>query len=251
MKLSIGKRILGRVLTEFFEAQQKSEHMYKFFKFLLNFSKTHQEYSSFIAFKKTYPKMNYSQLDQDLFCLYESSKGEIPKTFCEIGVGDGVVISNTYLLELEGWHGLLVEPNPIFHNSIKNKRLATLDKRAVSVVTGEGKIEFNRKPLLSKVIFAPNDDLHELDSKIQLVSINEILAIIGNEIGFLSLDIEGNEDLIIESLDFSNFKPYVVCVEHNYNLDKMTKIQLCLEKNGYKLKFKYLSRFDYWFIKLG
>ena len=249
MKRNIAERLVGRGLTEFFELQKNSNLVFKLSKYFLNLSKIHKEYSRFISFQKKFTKMNYSQLDQDLFCLYESSRGEIPKTFCEIGVGNGIEISNTYLLEQEGWSGLLVEPNPIFHAGINEVRSAILDKRAVSVVAGEGKIELGQKPLLSKVVYKNQEQLDSSDPKIELVNINEILECIGSEVGFLSLDIEGDEDLLVESIDFSKFSFHVLCVEHNYESCKMKRIRQHLEKNGYQLKFRHLSRFDYWFIK--
>ena len=38
--------------------------------------------------------------------------GPNPGYFIEIGGFDGVTLSNTYLLEQQGWSGLLVEPLP-------------------------------------------------------------------------------------------------------------------------------------------
>ena len=51
--------------------------------------------------------------------------------FVEVGAGDGVNLSNTHLLEtVLGWRGLLIEPNPLFHASIRRNRKAALETRA-------------------------------------------------------------------------------------------------------------------------
>ena len=53
--------------------------------------------------------MRYSQLGQDewVLSLY-GNQGY----FVDVGFYDGVVISNTYLLELAGWKGLGIDPFP-------------------------------------------------------------------------------------------------------------------------------------------
>ena len=43
--------------------------------------------------------------------------------FIDCAAGDAVTYSNTYFLEAQlGWEGLLIEPNPIFHKDIEEKR---------------------------------------------------------------------------------------------------------------------------------
>ena len=53
----------------------------------------------------------YAQNRQDIWALWEC--GTKPATFVEIGAGDGIHHSNTYLLESRfGWTGAVAEPQP-------------------------------------------------------------------------------------------------------------------------------------------
>ena len=58
--------------------------------------------------------------------------------FVEFGGGDGILHSNTYLLEKEfGWTGILVEPSKGYGDSICRNRTAIIDRRAVWSKSGE------------------------------------------------------------------------------------------------------------------
>ena len=75
-----------------------------------------------------------AQLLQDIVCLHlrrSGSKSRHQGYFIEIGVGNGVDLSNTHLFERGlGWDGLLVEPNPHFHTSIRENRKCKLATEA-------------------------------------------------------------------------------------------------------------------------
>ena len=64
-------------------------------------------------------KMSYSQFGQDLKVLsYHNNKSN--GYFIEIGAGDGVLESNTYLLEKKyGWNGICVDPAEYQFNELK------------------------------------------------------------------------------------------------------------------------------------
>ena len=54
--------------------------------------------------------MNYSQNNEQeiILNLFKGRTG----TFLDIGANDGITLSNTYALSLQGWKGLLVEASP-------------------------------------------------------------------------------------------------------------------------------------------
>ena len=80
-------------------------------KFLKNFI------DSFDAKKKV-----QSQLYQDVFASFIIGD-KFDKTFLEFGATDGFELSNSYMLEnSEGWRGVLSEPSPQWHNSLKKNR---------------------------------------------------------------------------------------------------------------------------------
>ena len=69
-----------------------------------------------------------------------------------------------------------------------------------------------------------------------------------NTIDYLSVDTEGSEYEILQGLNFELYKPNIITVEHNYNIQKRRKIYNLLVSKKYKRVFKSLSRFEDWYI---
>ena len=52
--------------------------------------------------------------------------------FLDIGAGDGVNISNTFILEKNfNWNGIVCDPLPTWHKSLEKNRKCIIDKRCV------------------------------------------------------------------------------------------------------------------------
>ena len=68
------------------------------------------------------------------------------------------------------------------------------------------------------------------------------------DIDFLSIDTEGSEKVILSSIDFSKFKPHVICIEHNYRKENRIFYKKFLKKKGYRLIYPGISRWDSWFV---
>jgi hypothetical protein len=66
-------------------------------------------------------------------------------------------------------------------------------------------------------------------------------------IDFLSIDTEGSEFEILNAFDFRKYSFGVICVEHNFTINR-DKIRALLEGNGYKQVHVELSEFDDWFV---
>ena len=106
----------------------------------------------------------YSQDREDLFIVENSTKLGIPElreigTYIDVGAGDGVFLSNTYLFELIGWKGVCVEPDPTQHDKARRCRDEVLHR----VVTQQrGLINFpcTDKHELSGMIEYPENNTH-------------------------------------------------------------------------------------------
>jgi hypothetical protein len=62
--------------------------------------------------------------------------------FVEFGATDGVVLSNTLLLEKQfGWNGICAEPNPKFFKELSKNRRCIVSNACIGSLSGE-KIEF-------------------------------------------------------------------------------------------------------------
>ena len=76
----------------------------------------------FVINVKNHSKFSKSQLFQDIFADF-IIKNKFDKTFFEFGATDGINLSNTFMLENNlDWSGLLSEPSPQWHRSLKKNR---------------------------------------------------------------------------------------------------------------------------------
>lgn len=169
--------------------------------------------------------------------------------FVDIGAHDGVSLSNTYFFEKAlGWKGICIEPIPEVFAELKKNRNAACIQGCIS--TSLGKKEFLRiqgkTEMLSGLIDA-YDPKHveriqreialEHDSTqtilVDCYLFNDLMQMHGIEkINFLSLDTEGGELEILQSIDFSRFEIDVIAVENNYNDPRFA---VFLESRGFQL----------------
>lgn len=200
-----------------------------------------------------------SQIFQDLFVLNEHNflnKGY----FIEIGAADGKYLSNTYMLEKEfNWSGLIVEPAKMWAQEIVKNRKCDISFDCVYSESGIS-IEFNEteKPEFSKINFHNNDspDYHEdlriKNNKIynlETISINDLFEKykVPKSINYLSIDTEGSEFEILNSLDFNSYDISIITVEHNFTPNR-EKINSLLTRKGFKQVSSEFSKFDDWYV---
>jgi FkbM family methyltransferase len=187
---------------------------------------------------------SYSQIGQDLEVLkrYNNKRDGF---FVEIGASDGIVFSNTYLLEkFFNWKGICVEPIPNRYESLcKNRPNSVCFDNAVYNVSN------------TQVIFdiANNFDLlsgisQNIDCHVQAVNANKSQIIVTtislNDLleksnapafmEYLSLDTEGSELEILKSLDFQKYTFGLIDVEHNHVEPRRSQIKELLTSNGYE-----------------
>jgi len=176
----------------------------------------------------------YSQYGQDLYCYDRFFKTCKKGIFLEIGADDGIDKSNTLFFEKMGWTGLCVEASPSrFALLQKNRRcycenVAVYDRKSRTEfldIRGWGKglsgiIEnYDQKHIerIGREICHPENRGWQIVD-VQCMSINNLLQKYGlYQVDFCSIDTEGGELEILESLDMNRFKWDVVCVENNYD----------------------------------
>jgi len=193
---------------------------------------------------------------QDLIVEYlypEGYKG----VFCEIGACDGEFLSNTLLLEKElGWVGLLVEPNPYWHEKLKVNRGALIDYRPVSGKTNET-IFFaptNEPEYSTSIDYLESDQLASKrvtnnTLNLKSVSLNDLFYThsLPYSIDFMSIDTEGGEFEILSGFDFGKYSINLLVVEHNYSINQSTINRLLISK-GYIQILDSISLWDSWWV---
>ena len=216
------------------------------------------EECGFLAYAFLNRHESKSQILQDLWVRYELSERR-GGFFVEFGATNGLVNSNTWLLEKKyGWKGILAEPNPMWHSTLASNRDSAIDHRCVGSSTGK-MVAFlttdASDPELSSITeFASGDRFagvraRGIEIKVETVSLNELLIEhkAPVEIDYLSIDTEGSEYDILSHFDFSRHVIGLISVEQNGHTE--AKIGALLTKHGYDRVFKEFSQWDGWYVR--
>ena len=185
--------------------------------------------STQIGASDTWSKPSFSQQGEDL--IVESicnSVGIRNISYLDIGAADPIQINNTYLFYKMGFQGVLVEPNPAFCRRLKAQRpkdkvlnigigsadQASADYYTISGPGGEYLNTFSREE--AEEYTAKSHGMHAIEKmiKMPLLNINKIIEQhFQGAPEFISIDTEGLDLDILQSLDFNRYRPSILCVE--------------------------------------
>lgn len=200
-----------------------------------------------------------SQLGQDLLALSQVDF-KTAGYFVEFGATNGIILSNTYLLEKKfGWKGILAEPARQWHDDLAQNRSAHISHDCVWKESNK-EISFNETPTgeFSTIDEFSASDMHANSRKqgkiydVKTISLKDLLDQYNapKTIDYLSIDTEGSEFEILNSFDFNEYKFRVITCEHNYSPYR-EKIHSLLTKNKYKRIYEDISKFDDWYVLVG
>jgi FkbM family methyltransferase len=175
----------------------------------------------------------YSQAKQDEVVL-QLLKNKTNGYYIDLASNDARLLSNTYTLEKYfNWNGLCIEPNPIYwHNLTKYRPRCQIIGAVVGY--GEEKQVYFRYDANEHggIIGYDNPQKYKSTSTIvSTISLPEILTKfqVPSIIDYLSLDVEGAEELIMNQFPFSNYKIKILTIERPNQT-----LRTLLENNGYK-----------------
>ena len=197
---------------------------------------------------------SYSQIGQDLFVL-NFFKNLKDGYFVEVGASDGVVFSNTFLLEEKhNWKGICIEAIEDDFVKLQKNRKSHCVNKAVYSKTGL-KMEFVKK---SDGLLSGLKDHYDFEAwehapteKICTVETETLTDILDRHeapqyIHYMSIDVEGAEVEVLKGIDFSKYTFGLLNIEHNHNKQQRQKQRDILEENGYK--FLKQNQFDDYYI---
>jgi FkbM family methyltransferase len=194
---------------------------------------------------------------QDLWVVHET-KHKVGGYFVEFGAADGIIGSNTLLLERDfGWRGILAEPNPVWHDALKRNRSAAIDYRCVFDRTGDQvKFAATKHAGLATIVDFVSTDGHAKARaehqvmEVETVSLNDLLERheAPHRIDYISIDTEGSELRILEKFDFEKWNVNLFSVEHNLTAREQALDELMLQK-GYERRYAGYSGIDAWYRK--
>ena len=201
-----------------------------------------------------------SQMGQDKILDQQIFNGKKNGVFVEVGALDGICGSNTYFFEKErNWSGLLIEPNPIEFRKLEkaDRELSIKESCAISNEEGDinflsiegpcnvlsGILEYYNENHLNRInreleSYKSHPEGHEHYSKSETIKMKALkLQTLFDkhnlvDIDLISIDVEGAEMNVLESIDYDKTNITCFLIENNYGIDKETEF---LISKGYKL----------------
>lgn len=170
----------------------------------------------------------------------------------EVGANDPIAGSQTWLLEQNGWSGVLVEPQAALAEKLRQARpSAKVFQVACTAPGNKGEADLQLAEQSGIATLEPQRDSHGASyigvERVRLVTLDSVLQDAGiQRIDFLSLDVEGHEIQVMQGLDFEKYKPALILIEDGVrNLDK----HKFLTAKGYKLVKR--TTLNNWYIPRG
>ncbi|HEX9513500.1 MAG TPA: FkbM family methyltransferase [Puia sp.] len=169
-------------------------------------------------------RRSYSQCGEDLLVNYVfDMRGVKYPSYLDIGANHPFFISNTAFFYRKGCRGINVEANPHLISSFRRlrKKDTTLNV-GVGPVEGEMNFYIISDPTLSTFSKEEADHIvatgkYSIRSveKIKLITVEQIVNeyFKGKFPDFLSIDVEGLDLVILQSIRFDLYWPKVICVE--------------------------------------
>ena len=167
--------------------------------------------------------------------------------YVDVGCNHPIAYSNTWQLYLRGWRGVGIDPNPRLVEEYRRRRPNdVVVQKAVS--NHDGKVDFyfsHESDLISGIgeqAAGPWKRTPQNSSIVQCEcqTLETILANNNIPLDFdlLSIDVEGHELVILESIDFSCIRPRLIVVEmHDFDLmhPEIDAVYARLVSSGYQL----------------
>jgi FkbM family methyltransferase len=190
----------------------------------------------------------FSQYGQDKLVsefFFPDKRGGV---FADIGAHDGKSLSNTFYLEKHlGWTGLAVEPNPVVFKALSQERSCITVNACIGhpegltrfrVVSGSASMLSEAADVTCsrslartrKLVTNSGESFTEIEVMRQsLTSLCKKHNI--SHIDYLSIDVEGAEMQVLESLDFGLVDVSVIGIENNFMKSDIPKL---LQSRGFE-----------------
>lgn len=151
--------------------------------------------------------------------------------YVEVGALDGLVMSQSYLFEKTlNWDGIVVEPNPVWHENLQINRNCNISKNAISDKNGSAIFECREIHAFSGLKSSVNDSRMSgivNEFKVETMTLCDLFNKFNapNEIDWVSIDTEGAEMDILKKYFEENTK---------YKINLLS-FETCHEDESYQL----------------
>ena len=205
--------------------------------------------SSDLAEEARYRGEYFSQEGEDVYLLrtmYSRACG----FYVDVGAHHPFRFSNTYAFYKRGWSGINIEANPRAKALFDQHRPRDINLNCLVSETEGREYEFDmyNEAALNSAVPARRDSIlaasgYLLEETVtlrarRLDSILDEFMPAGFEIDFLSVDVEGLDLEVINSSDWSRYRPEFVLAETFINMEDPYGNGICIamRKHGYKLR---------------
>ena len=168
-----------------------------------------------------------SQSGQDKIINNFFFKNKKKGYFIEIGAYDGIIGSNCYYFEKYlDWSGIAIEPSPFQFEKLKKNRKCQLINKAISyeikevqfleVIEGLTQMSgINDDSFKENLDIISNNKISKTKSyNLKTLTFDQIVPK-NSDIDYISIDIEGGEMNLLNSINFDNYNIKVISVENN------------------------------------
>jgi FkbM family methyltransferase len=194
-------------------------------------------------------KSSYSQCGEDLIIDFIFGQIGISKpSYIDIGAHHPYYLNNTAYFSLKGCKGINIEPDPHLFKQFQIERPNDINLN-VGVGDRDGYLDFYimSTPTMNTFSREGADELVKSSGfsikevrKTKLLSLTTILdTYYESKIpDLLSLDVEGLDEVILQSMDFNKSSPRIICVEtlsysNNGNGEKNDRVIELVKSKGY------------------
>lgn len=170
----------------------------------------------------------FGQYKQDQIVHNRFFKDKEDGYFVDIGAYDGKTFSNTLAFEQKGWNGVCFEPHPDSYDKLRKIRNCECYDYAISDTLSSRVASFcmaDKCPTHSSL-----SDVGGRNVTVEVRNFNYVVD--EKHIDFLSIDAEGEDLAILQSIDFYEYYIGVILVEANKG--QREEIKELLEKENYK-----------------
>jgi FkbM family methyltransferase len=191
---------------------------------------------------------SYSQIGEDTVVHYIFARlGIVHPTYIDIGANDPMRFNNTALLYEESSRGINIEPDPAVFKELAHTRKHDVNLN-IGISDKDGEAEFylfndDKFSTFSKGeaerLVKDSPSLSFTILKVPTRTVDSVINEYSNGVfpDFLSLDVEGLDRMVLESIDYVKSAPKVICVE---TIKDPEKIESFLLSKGY---FKFSGTF--------
>ena len=169
---------------------------------------------------------SFSQAGEDLIVRFFFQYRQISDiTYLDVGANEPVALNNTYYFYTRGYRGVLVEPNRTLCQRLREKRPGDTVLDAGIGITAAREADYYIMSHHSWNTFSREEAEHQVKVSKGRVTIKEVVKMPLLDINdvmeryfqraptFLSVDTEGLDLAILKSIDYTRFRPKVICAE--------------------------------------